>query len=179
MNKILEVPSIVRGDCPDITCLAMVLQYLDRKTNVEYLLTCFKDPYKVKSNGAKRKEFLEVARCFGVEARPYHKLGVDGLMRLIDLGFPVITNTRWHEDSRLNHNYVVKGYDQVRKFLYVNDPATSMAGFGFDRFEKMWNTGFFGTKGYGVVLRDGKKSVEDKCGEDKCGEDKCGCGHEH
>lgn len=57
----------------------------------------------------------------------------------LDSGSPVIVHHWFDEEKDSMHYRVVTGYDDVRRIIFMNDPAEGRIEMSYDRFLKLWN----------------------------------------
>ncbi|MBU42426.1 MAG: hypothetical protein CMN76_04345 [Spirochaetaceae bacterium] len=57
----------------------------------------------------------------------------------LDSGSPVIVHQWYDERFRSQHYRVVTGYDDLRRILFLNDPAEGRIEMSYEQFLKLWN----------------------------------------
>lgn len=57
----------------------------------------------------------------------------------LDSGSPVIVHQWYNESKNSQHYRLVTGYDDVRRIVFLNDPADGFIEMSYDRFLGLWN----------------------------------------
>lgn len=142
MKKVIPVTYISQlpdGGYCGVGALHMIVNFYGVDILQEDLLKQFKHYKKIKEEGVRLSAMCDVARKLGFSARELNGINLDDLIAYIDEDLPIIANCKSHWDVKSNHCYVVKGYNNEKELIYVNDPAHIYKNFFyFNTFNKLW-----------------------------------------
>ncbi len=160
VKVILDVPKIkqLKRYCFPAS-LAMVCQFYGYSNTQEKIGEWF--GYDVRLNTVALEDMIPSIRAHGLIAHPRQRVGLEGIMRSIDKGVPLITIVRsriFNVNSLGLHAVVVRGYETNPNVVWFNDPSVlSRDRILYDNFNKEWKNirtyrGYFNQ--YGISIRD-------------------------
>ena len=154
--KILDAPKIKqRPQYCGIACLDMALSYFGLEISQEDTAQYFKNYKEIEKNmGVYTSELVSVAKKLGFKATYWEKLGLEDIIEFIDKNSPIIALGRWLKDPYARHFILIKGYDNKKRQVFVNDPDDLRKNrFDYDKFKKLWITkGKEGTNRVGIII---------------------------
>ncbi|MBI5064731.1 C39 family peptidase [Candidatus Woesearchaeota archaeon] len=155
VKVVLDVPKIkqITNYCVPAS-LSMIFEYYGNKVSQENIASWF--GYDIKESGVKScEEIVKCARDQGFSVRAKENIGLEGIIKLIDKGSPLLVVIRANVRGA-RHVLVVRGYETDPNILWVNDPLRlTKEKQLYSNFRDLWRIRrkYVGTNHYGVIIQ--------------------------
>ena len=160
VTKSLDVPIRYqkRANACGPACLEMVFAYWGKEIGQREIMTFFGGQDQVIDVGVRNHDMVLCARDRGFSAYARNHIGIEGLVKYIDRGIPVIARVKSNERG-WGHYQVIVGYERHDRGwearLYYHDPVNGMLYGQYDSFKKKWwiDRKHDKTKNYGFIIQ--------------------------
>lgn len=157
MKVTLDVPMIrqLQNHCVPAS-LAMVFQYFGYDYTQKEIAKWFK--YDIKEKGVyKLSDIVYCARAHNFVAHAREGIGLEGIVRTIDRGLPMIAVINFSGIRSACHAIVVCGYEITPSAVWMNDPLKARRSkMAYSDFASLWGIRREegGTNQYGVIIHE-------------------------